>query len=120
VRQAFEPKAPPLEQRWRALEELRAAGIPVGICVTPLLPRGRRGVCGPVGRLHPEVLVVQDFHDSGGGFGATRGGRPRTAGRGALGLRMSMGFSWACYGRVVRFLKANKIFPPPPTIAKMT
>ena len=40
VRQAFEPKAPPLEQRWQALATLRAAGIPVAICVTPLLPLG--------------------------------------------------------------------------------
>src|SRR5947209_13117926 len=37
VRQAFEPKAPPLERRWQALAELRAAGIPVGVCVTAVL-----------------------------------------------------------------------------------
>ena len=38
VRQAFEPKAPPLERRWEALRELRAAGLTVGVCVTPMLP----------------------------------------------------------------------------------
>ena len=38
MRRAFEPKAPPLDERWRALETLRAAKIPVGICVTPMLP----------------------------------------------------------------------------------
>ena len=38
VRQAFEPKAPPLEKRWEAAEAVRAAGVAVGICVTPMLP----------------------------------------------------------------------------------
>src|SRR5437762_6523120 len=33
---AFEPKAPPLEDRWAALEKLKRAGIPMGICVTPM------------------------------------------------------------------------------------
>src|SRR5207245_739664 len=34
VRQAFEPKAPPLAKRWQALADIRAAGVPAGICVT--------------------------------------------------------------------------------------
>src|SRR5262245_3649440 len=38
VRQAFEPKAPPLERRWQALADLKAEGVPVGLCVTPMLP----------------------------------------------------------------------------------
>src|SRR5215207_9081102 len=38
VRQAFEPKAPPLERRWQALMDLKAEGVPVGLCVTPMLP----------------------------------------------------------------------------------
>src|SRR5436853_4812382 len=38
VRQAFEPKAPPLERRWQAAAATRAAGVPVGVCVTPMLP----------------------------------------------------------------------------------
>lgn len=71
MRQAFEPKAPPLERRWEAIAELKATGIPVGICVTPTLPL--TNVDAFIDRLTtfaPEVLVVQDFHDSGGGFGA--------------------------------------------------
>lgn len=74
VRRAFEPKAPPLEHRWRALEQLRAAKIPVGVCVTPLLPLDDADSF--VERLiafNPEVLVIQDFHDSGGSFGADTG-----------------------------------------------
>jgi DNA repair photolyase len=78
VRKAFEPKAPPLEQRWQALAELKSAGIAVGICVTPMLPlvdaaRFRNRLLA----FDPDVLVVQDFHDSGGGFGADTGAAAR-------------------------------------------
>ena len=74
VRQAFEPKAPPLERRWQALAEIKAAGIAVGICVTPMLPLENPDAF--VQRLvdfQPEVLVTQDFHDSQACFGADTG-----------------------------------------------
>jgi DNA repair photolyase len=78
VRQAFEPKAPPLERRWQALAELRAAGIPVGICVTPLLPlQDLETFVARLRDFRPDVLVVQDFHNSGGGFGADTGAEAR-------------------------------------------
>jgi hypothetical protein len=60
------------------LEQIRAAGIPVGICVTPMLPLEQPDAF--VDRLvafRPDVLVVQDFHDSGGGFGADTGAAAR-------------------------------------------
>ena len=78
VREVFEPKAPPLERRWDALVQARAAGVAVGICVTPMLPLDDPGAF--VDRLvdfAPEVLVVQDFHHSGGGFGADTGAEAR-------------------------------------------
>jgi DNA repair photolyase len=78
VRQAFEPKAPPLEKRWQAIAAARAAGLPVGICVTPMLPLVNPDTF--VRRLvefKPDALVVQDFHDSGGAFGADTGERAR-------------------------------------------
>jgi DNA repair photolyase len=74
VRRQFEPKAPPLERRWQALNELRSDGIPVGICVTPMLPvADAAGFVARIAEFRPEVLVMQDFHDAGGRVGADTG-----------------------------------------------
>jgi DNA repair photolyase len=74
VRRIFEPKAPPLEKRWQALAAVRAAGVPVGLCLTPLLPLGDPiALARRVAEFRPEVVVTQEFHDSGGGFGADTG-----------------------------------------------
>jgi DNA repair photolyase len=87
VRKLFEPKAPPLERRWQALAEIRDAGVSVGLCLTPLLPLDDPvAFAQKAADFHPDVLVTQDFHDSGGGFGADTGAlardllqrRPRT------------------------------------------
>jgi DNA repair photolyase len=78
VRRAFEPKAPPLERRWQAAAEVKAAGVPVGICVTPMLPlEDSEAFIRRLVAFAPAVLVVQDFHDSGGGFGADTSGAAR-------------------------------------------
>jgi DNA repair photolyase len=74
VRQAFEPKAPPLERRWQAAAAVKAAGVPVGICVTPMLPLADpEAFVSRLAAFRPDVLVTQDFHDSHGGFGADTG-----------------------------------------------
>jgi DNA repair photolyase len=74
VRQRFEPKAPPLERRWLALHELQAAGIPVGVCITPTLPiADAAAFADRIAALAPDVVVVQDFHDAAGKFGADTG-----------------------------------------------
>jgi DNA repair photolyase len=71
VRQTFEPKAPTLEKRWQAAAEVKAAGIAVGICVTPMLPlEDTDGFVARLTAFKPDVLVTQYFHDSGGRFGA--------------------------------------------------
>jgi len=71
VRQAFEPKAPPLERRWEAITKAKAAGVSVGICVTPMLPlRDPEAFVRRIVDFRPHVLVTQDFHDAAGGFGA--------------------------------------------------
>jgi DNA repair photolyase len=86
VRKRFEPKAPPLERRWLALNELQAAGVPVGVCVTPTLPLADPAAFAErLARFAPAVLVVQDFHDAGGRFGADTG---------ADAVRLRDGFGW--------------------------
>lgn len=71
---AFEPKAPRLNDRWRAAQQLREAGIAVGLCLTPLLPlEDEIAFAERIAGFVPDVLVIQDFHDSHGGFGADTG-----------------------------------------------
>jgi DNA repair photolyase len=78
VRQAFEPKAPPLERRWEAAAAVKAAGVPVGVCVTPMLPlEDPETFVARLTALRPDVLVTQHFHDSCGGFGADTGAEAR-------------------------------------------
>jgi DNA repair photolyase len=78
IRETFEPKAPKLENRWQALAEVRAEGISVGICVTPMLPiEDAEGFARRVKSAAPDVLVVQDFHESVGCFGADTGAEAR-------------------------------------------
>jgi DNA repair photolyase len=75
---AFEPKAPRLDERWKALEKLKGAGVPTGICVTPMLPLGDpQSFARRLLDFAPDVLVTQDFHDSRGGFGADTGAAAR-------------------------------------------
>jgi DNA repair photolyase len=78
VKAAFEPKASPLERRWRALADLVAEGIPVGVCVTPMLPlRDPAAFVRRIAALGPAVVVAQHFHDAGRRFGADTGERAR-------------------------------------------
>ncbi len=74
VREVFEPKAPPLDKRWQALADLQAEGIAIGLCVTPMLPVERpREFVRRIADSSPNVLVVQEFHESHGCFGADTG-----------------------------------------------
>jgi DNA repair photolyase len=78
TRQVFEPKAPPLENRWEAIAQVRRAGVAVGICVTPMLPlENPNQFIEQLVTFEPDVLVMQDFHDSGGSFGADTGMKAR-------------------------------------------
>lgn len=115
IRHEFEPKAPPLERRWEALHELRAAGISVGICVTPMLPIAEpTAFAARLLEFRPDVLVTQDFHDAGGAFGADTGER-------AWELREQYGWSQDAYARMLAHLREGMtvyegedgFFPPP-------
>ncbi|MFZ9791449.1 MAG: SPL family radical SAM protein [Gemmataceae bacterium] len=73
----LEPKAPTLEKRWEAIRLLRQAKIQVGVCVTPTLPiQNPERFAEQILGIDPEVVVVQEFHDSQGAFGAST---PETA-----------------------------------------
>ena len=99
VRRTFEPKAPPLEKRWQAAAEVRGAGIPVGLCLTPLLPlEDAPAFVERVAAFRPDVLVVQYFHDSQGAFGADTGAEARQ-------LLAEMAWSGNDYARVVQLLR---------------
>jgi DNA repair photolyase len=101
VRQAFEPKAPPLERRWQALAKLREAGLTVGVCVTPMLPlEDVEGFVRRLAEFRPDVLVTQHFHDSGGGFGADTG-------EGARRLLAELRWTEADYRRCVERLQEH-------------
>jgi DNA repair photolyase len=115
VRLAFEPKAPPLERRWEALAAVRAAGVPVGICVTPMLPLDEpERFIARLCEFDPDVLVTQDFHESQGGFGADTGMKART-------LLEERGWSSTDYQSCKRKLATRRevyegeagFFPPP-------
>jgi hypothetical protein len=93
---------------------VRSAGVAVGLCVTPMLPLlNPDAFVAQLTAFAPDVLVTQDFHDSGGGFGADTG----TAARRLLTERR-----WTAedYGRIVEKLRARRevyegeagFFPP--------
>jgi DNA repair photolyase len=76
----FEPKAPLLEKRWEAAKDLKSSGLSVGLCLTPLLPLDDPGsFARRVAEFEPDVLVVQDFHNAEGRFGADTGVEARRA-----------------------------------------
>jgi len=101
VRQAFEPKAPPLERRWEALRELKAAGLTVGVCVTPMLPlEDPDRFVRRLTEFAPDVLVTQHFHDAGSSFGADTG-------EGARDLLAERGWTEEDYHRCVAALRKH-------------
>ena len=117
VRQLFEPKAPPLEKRWQVVQELQANGIAVGICVTPTLPLvDVEAFVTRLSETEPAVLVCQDFHDSGGAFGADTGVE-------AIKLKSAAGWGATEYRLFVDRLRrayptyegCDGFFPPPPS-----
>jgi DNA repair photolyase len=75
VRRRYEPTCPSIERRIEAIREVAAAGVPIGVCVTPMLPLedptafGRR-----LARLGAAVYVAQPFKASASSRGAMAAG----------------------------------------------
>jgi DNA repair photolyase len=115
VRQAFEPKAPPVEKRWAAAAEAKAAGLSVGICVTPMLPlEDPSGFVERLAAFAPEVLVTQHFHDSGGGFGADTADTARALLQERRWTEDDYQRCVELLGRSLRVYEAEAGFFPPP------
>jgi DNA repair photolyase len=103
VRLVFEPKAPALEERWQAAAQLRAAGLAVGLCLTPLLPLANPAAfVERINAFAPDVLVVQEFHDAAGRFGADTGEKARR-------LLAESGWTADDYRAFCRRLRENKM-----------
>jgi DNA repair photolyase len=72
VRKRFEPGCASIDRRFAALEEIAAAGIPVGVSVSPMLP-----IADPVAfarrirALRPAMLYSQPFLPPGREFAAS-------------------------------------------------
>jgi DNA repair photolyase len=78
IRKLFEPKAPPLEERWQTAYILRRHGVAITMCITPTLPlHDPQRFARQIADFHPELVVVQDFEDAGGRWGADTGPRAR-------------------------------------------
>jgi DNA repair photolyase len=78
IRRCFEPKAPPLADRWQTAVTLRAAGIPITFCITPTLPlRQPAEFARRIAEFRPDVVVVQEFENAHGCFGADTGPQAR-------------------------------------------
>ncbi len=71
VRELLEPKSPSYEKRWLASQQVKEAGIKIGICITPVLPlENPERFAERIIALGASVVVTQEFHDAGGAFGA--------------------------------------------------
>lgn len=121
VRRAFEPKAPPLERRWEAIAAVKAAGIAVGICVTPMLPlENPDAFVDRLAAFAPDVLVTQDFHDAETGFGADTAEPARKL---LEARRWSRDDYLECRDRLrerLQVYEAEAGFFPPPAAAPLT
>ncbi|AJY76403.1 SPL family radical SAM protein [Paenibacillus beijingensis] len=66
MRKAITPYAPPLAARWRALRELRSAGIAVQAAVAPLLPHSP-GFAAKLAEAAGRIVVDDYFRGDGSG-----------------------------------------------------
>lgn len=116
VRRVFEPKAPPLSRRWEAARAIKDSGLPLGICVTPTLPlENPAAFMEQLLRWKPDVLVVQEFHDSGGGFGADTGARARRLLEGMQGTEEAYRDFVDCLRKRIHVYEGEAgFFPPTP------
>ena len=72
VRRRYEPRCPSIAVRWRTLEQLRSAGVPIGVSLAPLLPvRSPRAFGERLAALEASEYVVQYLHEGASRFRAS-------------------------------------------------
>lgn len=75
VRKRYEPTCPSIDRRIDAIEAVADAGVPVGICITPMLPlEDPVRFAERLTRLRAAVYVAQPFKPTGAAAGAMRAG----------------------------------------------
>jgi DNA repair photolyase len=99
VRQTFEPMCPSTQQRLNAITQVREAGIPAIITMTPLLPvRDPKSFADALLETGVSRFVVQDFHSGKVRFAAGTGEAARA-------IASSMGWDHHAYRETVNVLK---------------
>ncbi|MBI1756199.1 MAG: radical SAM protein [Fimbriimonas ginsengisoli] len=101
VRRAFEPSCASIERRLELVRQLRAAGIRVAVCLTPMLPMDDAERFGRlIAEIGPELVVVQPFHITD---------RPFAADTRAEAWDLASEYSWdrAAYRRAVESLRKS-------------
>lgn len=72
IRKQFEPSCASIDQRFEALEDIGAAGIPTMVCVSPMLPiRDVRQFAERIKSIRPARVVTSYFHFKRGPFAAS-------------------------------------------------
>jgi DNA repair photolyase len=99
IRKSFEPLCASIDRRFQAVEQVKMAGIPTGICLTPLLPVHDVDAFGQrLGAAGADVYVVQAFQSGSARF---------AAGTLPMARALAQGYGWdaAAYERVKAALK---------------
>ena len=71
VRRRYEPRCPSIDRRFSAVAEVAAAGVPIGVSISPMLPiRDVEAFAQPLLALEAEEYVTQYFKSGGRQFAA--------------------------------------------------
>ena len=72
MRKLFEPKCASIDRRFEALEQVASAGIPVAVCVSPILPiENLSAFAKRIASLRPVAVPIGRFHISDRPFSST-------------------------------------------------
>jgi DNA repair photolyase len=103
VRKRYEPTCPSIERRLDAIQEVAEAGVPVGICLTPLLPVEDAAAFGRrLAAMNAAVYVAQPFKPDASGRGWMAAGTRD----GAIALASAEGWGPAQYRGAVEEIGA--------------